>query len=76
MRRWDKLNKDMDAKTFAEAAKAQSPLIETDETRKSSLGVMTAERWATLGQQLVDLKVIDKAPEAEACFRQCGKCGG
>ena len=63
-----KLNKDMDAKTFADAAKAQAPLIETDETRKGVLGMMTAQRWALLGQQLVSLKVIDKAPPPEACF--------
>jgi hypothetical protein len=29
---------------------------------------MTKERWATLGQQLLDLKVIEKAPPAEECF--------
>jgi hypothetical protein len=29
---------------------------------------MTLERWKTLGQQLVDLKVIENAPPAEACF--------
>ncbi len=63
-----KLNKDMDAGTFAKAAKAQAPLIEIDETRKSALGVMTAQRWALLGQQLLSLKVIDKAPAPEACF--------
>jgi NitT/TauT family transport system substrate-binding protein len=68
-----KLNHDMDAATFAKAAKAQAPLIETDETRKSTLGVMTAERWALLGQQLVTLKVIDKAPAPESCFVDADK---
>jgi len=62
------LNKEMDARTFAQAAEAQKPLIETDETRKNGLGTMTLSRWKTLGQQLVDLKVIDKAPPAEECF--------
>jgi NitT/TauT family transport system substrate-binding protein len=63
-----KLNKDMDAQTFAAAAAAQKPLIETEETKTNGLGAMTLARWQTLAQQLVDLKVIDKAPPAEECF--------
>jgi len=62
------LNKTMDARTFAESAAAQKPLIETDETRKAGPGVMTNQRWQTLAQQLADLKVIEKAPPAEECF--------
>jgi NitT/TauT family transport system substrate-binding protein len=60
-----KLNKDMDAQTFAAAAAAQKPLIETEETKTNGLGSMTLQRWQTLAQQLVELKVIDKAPPAE-----------
>lgn len=63
-----KLNREMDAATFVESAKLQQPLIETSETSASALGVMTAERWQTLAQQLVDLKVITKAPPAEEAF--------
>ena len=63
-----KLNKDMDAQTFTAAAAAQKPLIETEETKVNGLGTMTLQRWQTLAQQLVDLKVIDKAPPAEECF--------
>ena len=44
------------------------PLIETAETLKNGLGSMTAERWETLGQQLVDLKVIEVAPPPEECY--------
>jgi NitT/TauT family transport system substrate-binding protein len=62
------INKTMDPRTFAESAAAQAPLIETDETKAAGVGVMTAERWRTLVQQLVDLKVIEKAPPAEECF--------
>ena len=62
------LNPNMDAETFVAAAEAQRPLIETDETKKSRLGVMTLERWETLCKQLVDLKDVDKAPPAAACF--------
>ncbi|MES2962242.1 MAG: ABC transporter substrate-binding protein [Bdellovibrionota bacterium] len=63
-----KLNKSMDAATFEESAQAQKSLIETEETKKSGLGVMTETRWKELGQQMLDLKLIDKAPEAKACF--------
>ena len=62
------LNKTMDARTFADSAAAQKPLIETDETKRLGLGAMTKQRWETLAQQLADLKVIDKAPPAEECF--------
>jgi len=57
-----KLNTAMDAETFAAAAEAQKALIETAETKTRGLGTMTKERWETLANQLVDLKIIDKAP--------------
>ena len=56
-----KLNAEMDAETFKAAAAAQKGLIENDETAKSGLGTMSAERWEKLGQELVELKVIDHA---------------
>jgi len=68
-----KLNPDMDAATFAAAAAAQKPLIETDETKKNGLGTMTQERWATLSRQLVDLKVIQQVPDAKDCYLSLGK---
>jgi NitT/TauT family transport system substrate-binding protein len=63
-----KLNREMDAATFAEVARIQAPLIETEETKKSALGEMTAARWQTLAQQLVDLAVIKAAPAPEKNF--------
>ena len=61
-----KLNREMEASTFTEAARVQHDLIETADTRKTALGEMTNERWQTLAQQLVDLAVIKKAlPPAE-----------
>jgi NitT/TauT family transport system substrate-binding protein len=60
-----KLNTSMTAATFAAAAAAQRPLIETDETKKRGLGTMTRARWDTLAQQLVELGVLAKAPSAE-----------
>ena len=62
------LNKSMDAETFRESAEAQKPLIETADTKKSGLGTMTEERWKTLTQQLLDLKLIKKAPEAKGLY--------
>lgn len=67
-----KLNTTMDAQTFTDAAAAQMPLIETEETKRNGLGTMTAERWRTLGQQLVALKVLENAPPAEECFVNSG----
>ena len=62
------LNTDMDLDTFAHGAAAQKPLIETDATKAAHLGVMSADRWSTLGQQLVDLDILKHAPPATQCF--------
>ena len=62
------LNTDMDLQTFGEAAAAEKPLIETDETRKSGLGTMTLDRWKALAGQLVDLGVIDGSEDPQGCF--------
>ena len=63
------LNPTMPLDLFAETAEVQRPLIETEEARRNSLGVMTKERWETLIKQLKDLGDIEKAPAAEECFR-------
>lgn len=57
-----KLNASMDAEALARVAAVQEPLIETDETAKKGLGMMTRERWEVLGGQLVELGIITKAP--------------
>jgi NitT/TauT family transport system substrate-binding protein len=62
------LNKEMDDRTFAEAAAAQKPFIETDETRKNGLGTMTDDRWKTLIAQMASLKLIKSAPASESSF--------
>ncbi|KFE65280.1 Hydroxymethylpyrimidine ABC transporter, substrate-binding component [Hyalangium minutum] len=64
-----KLNTTMDAETFARVAETQKPLIETDETRAKGLGAMSRERWETLGQQLVDLGIIEKTPPVDEYLR-------
>jgi NitT/TauT family transport system substrate-binding protein len=64
-----KLNSAMDAQTFTEAAAALKPLVQDDFTQANGLGAMTVKRWAELGQQLVDLKIIESAPAPDSCFR-------
>jgi NitT/TauT family transport system substrate-binding protein len=63
------LNPSMSVDGFAESAEAQKPLIENDEARKSGLGTMSRERWATLIAQLKDLGDIQQAPAPEECFK-------
>jgi NitT/TauT family transport system substrate-binding protein len=67
-----KLNQEMDAPTFAAAAKAQAPLIETTETKANGLGTMTTNRWQELITQLANSKLIDQQPKAEDCFENPG----
>jgi NitT/TauT family transport system substrate-binding protein len=68
-----KLNSDMSPATIGQMADAQKPLIEAEETKRLGLGTMTPERWQTLGQQLVELGVIQTAPPAEQCFVSADK---
>lgn len=65
-----KINKSMDAETFAAAAEAQKPLVESEDTKASGLGAMTAARWEQLIKQLEDIGVVNatKAPPAKDCF--------
>ena len=63
-----KLNREMDATTFAESARVQKPLIETQDTKRTALGEMTKERWELLGKQLVELAIIKQAPPAQEAF--------
>jgi NitT/TauT family transport system substrate-binding protein len=63
------LNKSMDEATFRESAAAQKSLVETAETKAKGLGVMTEERWSVLTQQLLDLKLIQKAPPVTTLFK-------
>src|SRR5579863_7584242 len=67
--RMQQLNPTMPLDLFTETAEVQRPLIETDETRRNGLGVMTKERWETLIVRLKDLGDIENAPAAGECFR-------
>jgi len=62
------INKSMDSATFEKSAEAQKSLIETKEITTDKLGTMTEERWKTLIQTLVDLKVLKKPLEAKDQF--------
>ncbi len=68
-----KLNKAMDAETFAAAAEAQKSLVTGPADEKIALGSMTVERWKTLIDQLVELKTIKQTLKAEDCFIPAGK---
>jgi NitT/TauT family transport system substrate-binding protein len=64
------INPSMDAETFTQSASAQKPLIETPETATHGLGSMTVERWQQLIDQLADMKLIDKKPDAASMFAE------
>ncbi len=63
-----RLNTAMDLATFAAAATAQAPLIESDGTRRTGLGAMTEARWKGLIDQLATLEVIRAPIPARDCF--------
>jgi NitT/TauT family transport system substrate-binding protein len=63
------LNPSMAEDVFAEIAEAQKPYIETDETKKNGLGMMSKESWAALIGDLVELGDIAKPVPPEDCFR-------
>lgn len=64
-----KLNPSMDAKAMEASFQAQVDLIQTAETKSNGLGVMTLQRWQQLVDQLSELKVISKKPEAKDLFQ-------
>ncbi len=60
------LNKAMDMETFQKSALAQKTLIQIPGT---PIGSMTADRWQTLSQQLLDLKLIKTKPPVADLFQ-------
>ena len=68
-----RLNPTMDAQTFKDSAAAQKPLIKSADTKQLGLGAMTLDRWQTLVQQIVELRVIDKPVDAQASFLDLSK---
>ncbi|MDB6062360.1 MAG: hypothetical protein JWM78_2463 [Verrucomicrobiaceae bacterium] len=59
-------NKSMDLATFLASAKAQQNLIATPDIKK--LGQMSATRWQTLSDQLLDIKMIKTAVKPDELF--------
>jgi NitT/TauT family transport system substrate-binding protein len=64
-----KLNPSMDLATFEEAARIQKPFIETPETRKKRLGIMTVSRWERLYGQLRELGLVKPGMKVSEFFR-------
>jgi len=64
-----KQNPSMDLESMKLSAKAQLALIETTETKKNGLGWMSAERWSTLADQLVDLGVVKTKTPPQDLFQ-------
>jgi len=64
-----KLNPAMDADTMKEAAEVQKPFIISAHVTAAELGKMTRDRWATLVNQLYDIKLIKTKPAAEKLFQ-------
>lgn len=63
-----KLNPAMTTKALTDSAAAQKNLIETDFTKKTSLGKMETSRWQALIDQMFDLKLVKTKPKADAVF--------
>ncbi len=60
------LNRAMSANTFERSAQAQKELIRTSAILK--IGEMTLERWQTLADQLLEIKVIPRAVPVSDLF--------
>lgn len=63
-----KLNSSLDAATLSAASDAQKPLIESEDSKRDGLGTMQRARWQTLADQLLELKIVDKAPVVDDLF--------
>ncbi|MBS1958361.1 MAG: ABC transporter substrate-binding protein [Bdellovibrionales bacterium] len=63
-----KLNPSLDLDTFNEASKAQMPFVQSKDTKKYGLGVMTEARWKTLYDQLIALKLVKEGMKPSEFF--------
>ena len=60
------LNKAMSAETYAQSAQAQQALIKPNASQQ--IGEMSQERWQTLANQLLDIKVIQQPVTVKDLF--------
>lgn len=63
-----KLNVSLDPTTLTAMTEAQKPLVETEDTVRHGLGVMSRERWGRLVEQLVELGVIERSVAPETLY--------
>ena len=63
-----KLNPAMDSETMKASAEVQKPFILAANLTNKELGKMSKERWATLVDQLVAMKLIKKKPAVEKLY--------
>lgn len=64
-----KLNPSMTVDAMAGIHKIEATLIESAETKKSGLGVMTLKRWEELSQQMKDIGATKTAVSAKEAFQ-------
>lgn len=67
-KRMSEINKAMALNDFNLSAKEQEKLIRPVDLAAKNLGVMTKERWESLTQQLLELKIIKKTVPADVVF--------
>lgn len=63
------LNPAMGMEAMNLTAKRQLPLIIDAQTDSLGIGCMTAERWTSIAQKLVELELLDRVPDVEALYR-------
>lgn len=65
-----KLNPSFDLATFEEASALHRPFVETKETAKKGLGMMTFQRWNKLYEQMREVKLVKAGLDASQFFHQ------
>ena len=68
-REMQKMNPSLTLETFAESAKIQKAFIETPETKKLGVGVMSKARWEQMYQQLIEVKLVPKGLDVTQFFK-------
>lgn len=64
-----KLNPSMDLATFEEAARLQNDFIVSKETKQKGLGIMSFQRWKTLYDQMVELKLVKAGMDMTQAYK-------
>jgi NitT/TauT family transport system substrate-binding protein len=64
-----KMNPSLTLETFAESAKIQKTFIETAETKKRGVGVMSKARWEQMYHQLIEVKLVPKGMDVTQFYQ-------